>query len=316
MPSYCFRIRFVLGLHVRIQTTATELLLRSGESDGEHVVIRPRNQEEKLGEAVDLVVRGGTYETAEQAEEAATRWEARLRVAFAELRIGADFGRRAPTGGFTPYGLKMFESSGQRPLNDAHGIMVFECEPPPVFVAMGVEGRVGKPGKELLQRVAAAANAGVVETSERNELAFDLYSASFFQPSPDARFLMLMMALETLIEQEPRGQEAAAHVAQLVKATENAEDLSAEERESLLGALRMLRQESVGAAGGRLAASLGERTYMEEPAARFFRRCYEIRGALVHGHYPRPDRDVVGARAANLEGFVGDLLSVTLLTLE
>jgi hypothetical protein len=85
------------------------------------------------------------------------------------------------------------------------------------------------------------------------------------------------------------------------------------DREAIIGSLRALQQESVGQAGRRLARSLGEREYMGESPPTFFARRYELRSSLVHGHYPRPDFGEVGTRAANLEGFVGDLLGAPLL---
>jgi hypothetical protein len=236
-----------------------------------------------------------------------------LRLAFSVLRIGADFGLRAPHGFVTKYGLMMVEdASGRRALNDVHGITVFECEPPPVFVRISAKAKVGKPVDRFLDLLEAAMSADLT-MSARDELAFDLYSASFFERSADARFLMLMMALETLIEQEPRSDAVAEHVARLVEATRAADDIPEHERASLVGSLLGLRKESVGQAGRRLAASLGEREYMGESPPVFFTQCYDLRSALVHGHYPRPEPGDVGTRAANLEGFVGDLLGAPLM---
>lgn len=71
--------------------------------------------------------------------------------------------------------------------------------------------------------------------------------------------------------------------------------------------------ESIGQAGRRLARTLEPRTYQGFAPATFFIRCYEMRSKLVHGHIPRPDRGEVDLLAANLETFVGDLLSGSLL---
>jgi hypothetical protein len=151
-----------------------------------------------------------------------------------------------------------------------------------------------------------------VEMSEREHLAYDLYSASFFQPIADGRFLMLMMALETLIEQQPRSTEVATFVDQLITLTRNA-GLPANEIKSILGSLEWLFVESVSQAGRRLVSSLGERRYMDELPAKFFTRCYDIRSKLVHGSHPRPERAEVDLRAATLEIFVGHLLGLPLL---
>jgi hypothetical protein len=309
--TYCFRIRFRLGTSSRIQSATDELVFVSGGDGGERVVLRPRDGI-PLREAAEIVLRGAGYGTREEAEEAASRWGDRLRLAFAQLRLGADFGLRAPRSAFTPYGLKMFEqTAGDRALNDVHGSMVFECEPPPRFVSWAGEVRVGKSAEQLVQLMKL--EVGDLAMSEKLELAFDLYSGSFFQPSPDARFVMLMMALETLIDQEERGTSSLAHVDRLIDLTRQGNDLSREDRDSLIASLQGLRVESVGRAGRRLARSLGEREYMGESAITFFNRCYEMRSALVHGHYPRPDRADVGTRAAHLEGFVGDLLAAAMV---
>jgi hypothetical protein len=87
-------------------------------------------------------------------------------------------------------------------------------------------------------------------------------------------------------------------------------ELSAEEKRSLVGGLRELRRESISSAGRRLAAErLGERTYMEMPAAKFFAHCYDLRSRLVHGGEPRPSRQEVGSAAAALGVFVSELLT-------
>src|SRR6266568_6474344 len=59
----------------------------------------------------------------------------------------------------------------------------------------------------------------------------------------------------------------------------------------------------------RLAKALGTTRYGGETPSQFFTDCYELRSRLVHGGRPRPARDEVARRAANLEVFVGDLLS-------
>jgi hypothetical protein len=312
--SYCFRIRFSIGERVGLETSADELVLPSRGGDGERVIMRSCVEGVAVGDADRLCVRGQGYETREKAEDEAAKWATRLRLAFSLIRMGADFGLRAPQGSLTEHGLKMVEeSSGRsRALNDVHGIMVFECEPVPIFVSIGAKAKVGKPVARFLDLLEAAAEADVT-MGDRDELAFDLYSASFFERSADARFLMLMMALETLIQQEPRSAAATAHVSRLVAITTDADDIPQNEREALIGSLRALQQESVGQAGRRLAESLGEREYMEESPTTFFTRCYELRSSLVHGHYPRPEPGEVGGRAAALEWFVGDLLGAPLL---
>jgi hypothetical protein len=245
--------------------------------------------------------------------EAAHRWVGSLRSAFACLNIGADFGNRTPTGGFTEAGLRWLAGrSRRRVLNDVHGVMVFEAEPTPSFASLGpMTAVVGKAGERVVEMVRAAARLDVSMT-EQQQLAYDLYSASFSEGSADARFLMLMMAVETLLEPQDRSEAVAAHVDGLISATRSS-TLPQQEIDSIVGSLNLLYSESIGRAGRRLAQSLGDRRYDEEPPAEFFRRCYDIRSQLVHGHHPRPPQSEVNRRAANLEVFVSHLLAGDLL---
>ena len=184
---------------------------------------------------------------------------------------------------------------------------MFVSEPSPKFAKTGVTAVVGKPGDRVVEMVQAAARLNIAMT-ERERLAYDLYSASFSESSADARFVTLMMAAETLIEPQPRSEAVAAHVRELVSATQTS-SLRREEVESVVGSLRWLYNESVGQAGRRLAQSLGDRRYADEEPQRFFTRCYDLRSKLVHGQYPRPERGDVDQRAATLEVFVSDLLA-------
>lgn len=169
----------------------------------------------------------------------------------------------------------------------------------------------GKPAQRLVEALKAAQSIRLTRTAVE-QLAYDLYSASFFQPSADARFVSLMTALETLLVREPRSEAVARHVAVLIDLTKKA---GFAEEDSIVGALRDLRRESISQAGSRVALGLGPRLYMDETPSQFFTRCYRLRSQLVHGSYPRPSRDEVDRRAASLETFVADLLSGELLDL-
>lgn len=208
--------------------------------------------------------------------------------------------------------LKMLAEQHGRPfLNDVQGLMVFECEPWPKFVRAEASGIVGHLGERLPRIISAAARIGVAP-SDRELLAYDLYSASFSEISADARFAMLMMAVETLIEPAPRESAVVEHVERLIGETRSSA-LPRHEVSSIVGSLEWLRQESIGQAGRRLAKQLGDRKHMDQRPSKFFTDCYTIRSRLVHGYVPRPPRGDVDRRAAALELFAKDLLSIDLL---
>jgi hypothetical protein len=87
------------------------------------------------------------------------------------------------------------------------------------------------------------------------------------------------------------------------------------EQRSIVGGLKeMHRRESVNQAGKRLAETLGEKTYGGRTPTRFFSIVYQLRSDLVHGAYPRPDDQLIGIEASNLQQFVSDLLTKSLGT--
>jgi hypothetical protein len=164
----------------------------------------------------------------------------------------------------------------ERVVQDVHGLMVFTEEPWPKFVLGSLELRVGQPGPRLVKAIEMAEQIGI-EVSDREKTAFELYSKSMLVAPlvADARFLMLMMAMETLIDQEPRSEAAIAHVDRMIETT-GASGLSSPEIDSLVSSLTYLRGDSIGAAGRRLVRErLGERAYgdpIKEPAAKFLHR--------------------------------------------
>lgn len=72
-------------------------------------------------------------------------------VALARVRVGADFGERAAKGFITNEGLKWLEQQhGQRMVNNVHGLMVYESDPPPRFALMNAKMTRGVSGESFL----------------------------------------------------------------------------------------------------------------------------------------------------------------------
>jgi hypothetical protein len=264
--------------------------------------------EQPLTDAEWVLVAGRGYETEGSAREAAARWRGYVERGFARANIPADF--TASTGVLTGEGERMFEEQlGTRVLSE-FPVNVFEDDqPPPRFVRSEAKGRVGRNLAVTLGSIRAAA-AMDLRVAEAEALAYNLYSGSFAQSREDARFMMLMVAVETLISLQPRAPEVQEHVRTLIRLTSEA-GISGEERTSITGSLEWLLEESINQGGRRLAMErLDGRQYAGDPPDTFFSKCYSIRSGLVHGSHPQPSLD---GRVADLERFVADLLSAELL---
>ncbi|HDH26205.1 MAG TPA: hypothetical protein ENH00_08445 [Actinobacteria bacterium] len=266
---------------------------------------------EPIKGAETWIVSGSAFQSESEASAAAELWRSQLMVAFAHALVGVDFGDRAAKGAFTTAGLAWVEQqAGRRAVNDVHGIVTFECDPPPIFASMSVTPVLGRNSDRFVKGLVAARSTGTVLDAE-SQLAYELFSASFFTTYSDARFLLLMMAIETLLSPSERDDRVQALVDEFILLLDQT-DVGSSEAESLRGSLSQMRTESIGQAGRELARTLGDRRYMDMNSESFFSKSYNLRSKLVHGHSPRPGRDVIESCAAELERFAADLISLSI----
>lgn len=312
--TFSFRIRFNRSPRDTIQLEENELIVTVPEKRIS-VALRARNDDFTIYNSDQLLLVGNGYDSEEEARVAGTQLQNALIVALARVRVGADFGHRAAKGMFTEHGLKwMEEQIGQRALNNIHGLMVFETIPKPKFVASDAQMTRGAHPDAFVSALkkAIALNPTM---PERDLLAYTLFNASFFQPTSDSRFLLLVMAVEALIDPAPRSPNALTHVVSLIEQTKSA-SLAADERNSILGALSWLRRESINQSGRRLVTErLGAKVYDGRNAKDFFTYCYQLRSNLIHGNLPIPTFEEIGRVAASLEVFVSELLTTPVLGL-
>lgn len=310
--AYSFRIRFNRSPTDTIQSAENQLSVSVADKRLS-IVLRARQDDLLIRDSDQLALVGSGYQTESEASTAGSRLQDALMVALARVRVGADFGHRAAKGMFTTHGLKWVEEQiGQRVLNNIHGLMVFQSEPTPRFASTNAQMTRGA-SPEIFMSAFTQAITLQPQISERDLLAYTLFNSSFFQPTADSRFLLLVMSIEALLEPTLRPPAAQDHVESLIEQTKSS-SLPVEERNSILGSLRWLRRESINQAGKRLATErLGSRVYGDRAASEFFTHCYQMRSNLVHGNLPVPTFEEVGGVAATLEVFVSDLLTSPIL---
>jgi hypothetical protein len=305
---YAFRVRFELANRQALSFETAEVVL--GEAEDVRLVAL---QGQSINETDKVGIIGRGYRSEAAADDAANRWRGYVERGFARVDVGADFN---PRGGVaTEHGLANFATlfpgmprvEPWRPLLNDFPRMVFRQRPWPKLVRVGLgDLTVSRNPRTVIGSIQGAASMDI-HMPERQALAYNLFSASFSAPSEDARFVMLMMALETMLEPAARSEAANQHVDKLIAVTQSSELPDAQ---SMVAVLESLRDESIGQAGRRLSRTLGSRRYADEKPADFFTACYEIRSGLVHGQFPRPSVD---GRVAALETFVSNLLSAELL---
>ena len=311
--SYDFRIRFILAPGEQLNIDSTDIDL-SGDYHPD-LVLSTGNPEKTIIQSKHLVLRGIDHLSEEEAYTKGEQVRDLLSRTLSKLHIGADFGDRTPKSGFFRPGLAMLEQESERKvLNDVHGLMTFENSPNLAFARLG-DVRVIRGSNEDRFLKVFRLSCEILETlTDKERLSYDLFSASYFERSQDARLLTLVMSYEVLLEPLKRPIHVLQHVEDLIAQTKSSNSLPAEHRSSLLGSLSWLRNESISQAGRRFARErLGDQEYLEMTAEKFFTYCYGIRSRLIHGQEPIPTRNEVSLAAATLEGFVADILSGSLL---
>lgn len=304
--TYMFRVRFKVGPTTRIDAKVDELML--DETGGTRVFLRSLTAGQLVNEADELAMRGEGYATEAQAADEGKRWIDALVLGLISEFMGTEFGERSPTGWLTRAGLELIGAAdpGVRPYNDIAGLQVLSESPTPAFHRIQATALAGKNGAAIAAHVREAFSKHA-ELDERSLLACGMYAASHFMPSEDSRFLMLMIAVEALIEAGTRSTAQLQAIDGLVEQLASL-SLSREERLPLTQAIAGLKRESINSAGKRLAATLGDRKYAGKSPTRFFRDCYAARSNLVHGNQGRPSVETILGLIGPLELFVRDLV--------
>lgn len=309
MADYTFRLRFNrASTCINIEEPVKRVVSATGLPS---LTLKSRFPEKRIMDSKELILEGGSYPSKDVAEAAGIQSVDALAFTLAKLRVGVDFGRRGPKSFISKAFLDILSAEAGTPvLFDVHGLMIYECEPPPRFASFNGDLHTGV-GQEAFERILAEALERKVTFSERERLALDLYNFSYFLTPSEARLIMLVMATEALIELNLRCAEAVTHVEVMIQETENSSILSEEDKKSMCGSLRYLRHESINQAGRRLCQErLGNRVYGGKSASAFFSYAYGLRSKLVHGENPPPNQVTIGDCLAQLEFFVSDLLTV------
>lgn len=188
---------------------------------------------------------------------------------------------------------------------DRLGITVFEeigvtrfASGPPLQIAASmnfgtfVSGWVPDPSSTLTRRAL---------------IAYELYASSRSESSTRARFLLLVMAVESLAKQEPRADDEQLVIAELVKVVA-ASGLPKDRCKTLMDGLRTFKSQSISEGCRRLITmAIAAGSVQDAEAATHFRDCYRIRGKIVHSGKTPSAHDLT-SEANRLEPTVRGLL--------
>ena len=313
MSDFTFSLRFIRSPRETLKSDAETMELPF-PSVPNPLVLRSADTGKGIQETVNLRIKCSGFKSESDAREAGERCQNALQLTFTRLYIGVDFGGRGPKCAFTKHGLNWLErEKDQKVAQDLHGLMIYESDPSLLLVRGKVSLLRLVPVDKFTAVFAKAAEC-TEKLSEQGHVSLGLFHTSFFQKSLDSRFLLLMMAIEALLDLKMRPPESVEHVDNLIKATKNNLEITKTERKSLLGCLHWLRSESIRQAGKRVVKQrLKNREYHHKSGGAFFLDCYDLRSRLVHGEPPLPAWDEINSVTGDLERMVSDLLTVPYL---
>ena len=315
--SFRLRVRRAARSSGTLDVVGPTLRIPTAEGRGSVALTSP-NQEKELKDSSEWILSGSGYPSADDAWQAGRHLRNVLLLAMARLRIGADDGRDIRQGGWGEDALSAIARTNGRPaVNDTLGLTVFSSLPQPTLIP------AGWPDGPRLQAVMDAryfiqycSDAMSIDFSSKDSQlqSLEIYHASCFLENDNARFLLLVTAIEALLSLKSRSESALRHADELIRATRES-TLEESGKASILGALRWLKFESINQAGQRLANELlGGRRYGNFSSAEFFKRCYNARSRIAHGEVALSSREEIRRLISPLEMYVVDLITSALLS--
>lgn len=196
--------------------------------------------------------------------------------------------------------------------HETNGVIVAESSPK-VRLSINATGNIKLNGEKAAADIEKWYEDDL-EISDKEELAIELFCSSQLNTQPNSQFVILVTAVEALIDREQRSDEALKLIDVFKEEIRNT-GLDPRERDSLVGSLQDLRLESIKRAGLRLAQSL-ETEYKVGPGRKlnaddFFSKCYDLRSEIVHANSMEPEDKEMAKfiiDSGELCRFVSDLL--------
>jgi len=301
---YNFRLKFELSEGTSFNCEESCLKISSSNKDIVYTLY-PANKEKSIKDSSVFIIKGVGFSTEEKAYEEESKARKALMWYGTKFNVGVNFNKK--TGRFSKFAKKFFlDKFGVRVLNDKFGVNVYsESDKQTYFGSVSAKGSVIKSVKPFIETFQQGLN---IELNDKENLGFELYNASCFESSIRARFLTLIIAIESLIKQKSRNYNVVEYVKFLIKKTRQT-DLNKNDIESLVSKLEELKSESISSGGKSLIRKyLKSKQYNSKSAEIFFNDCYKIRGKLVHTGNP-PEKTGDFSKITNeLNKMVSDLL--------
>lgn len=311
MPLYDFRIRFNFpeAYHINSEADKIELL---DLSSGEHITLVSGSSGAPIREHNHAAVLGKSFTSEDQARAAAEKCKRALLYWAIAQPLGIDFGDGKQRSGVTKAGLKCLEEQHGCPIrNDIQGIDVYGHVEKLKFVLFSAKLKLGKNPNELIDTFKREYMNSRNFTGKQL-LASEIFASSFFDVSARSRFITLVTAVEAMLEPIKHSDDIEALVEEF-KAQVSQSVVDETTRDSIIGSLERLKDQSIRQAGRTLANRLLPNELFDgQESARFFTRSYGLRSQILHKGTISDEEDDILHLANVMETFVNRLLLAAL----
>lgn len=290
--KYCFDIDFELDRNVAIQSKSPQLLI--SQVKGKKVVLISCDGERALADSRYFSIKGTGWDSQKEALEAGKVYRNALFAVFIKYGFGANFRR------YEPYSDNICITD----CVTAYSETTIYCKKQVIW-GSGVKGIAEQKIQNDL--IDLADSKKTFDTEEINSIS--LFFDSKCQADPCVQFILLIMAVESIVKSKNRSVPAVKHVEQLIDLTRNNTCLDEKDRQSMISSLDWLKKKSIGQATQELIESrLAGKQYNGMAAGKFFRKCYDLRSKMVHGNTVYSCVDEVKRKIRYLAELVSDLI--------
>lgn len=304
--TFDFRLRFnmVKGDHISSESQELQLMQTLG---GQVIRLRAGSRGTQINDSSEIAIIGGPYSSLGEAETMATRFRQAVLIWAVRQKLGLDFGDGFLRTFLTDYGKTFYEQEFSRPIrNDRLGIDVYESQKNLLFVSREATRALGKHADTFTEQVCQQIDQPL-PLNEKQIVAAELFSASFFDVPFRSRFITLVTAIEALLVPQRRSDAVQSFVDDTKQDLEGRK-IDEATKKGLTGSLERLRSDSIGEAGKSLCERLlPNKKYGGRSAGKFFKYCYDLRSEIVHSGKPKAGVDLLHLSNA-CQAFVGDLL--------
>ena len=266
---------------------------------------------EKFSDSTKFVILSGGYSTEGQALEYAGKLKDAVLCFGAKFRLGVDVGKDKASGHVSKHVKdKIFDEQSIKMIDDVHGITAYSEDYPTSCVSISSVGIVSPPRESSFFTKEVCK---ILETPDplgnQIKLAMELLTSSYFESSPRARFLTLVLAAESILAPENHESDVKYLIDEFIEKTK-VSDITSKEKQSVLGSLNWLYKDSISQSLRKMASKhLPEKTYGGLSPEKFISKCYDARSKLVHTGSVENSKYNIGTLAANLEVYMTDMLT-------